>query len=248
MTTAGPASRWPPSTFRPSCVSPSWPSTALGDAREEIDALNVYPVPDGDTGTNLFLTLEAARTALVDAVGGDAVESPAPADLRIALAAFARGALLGARGNSGVIFSSLVGALCKRLAEAGPDDRSRAGLRRRAGAGHAGRLLRRRRAGRGHDPVGGAGRLGGCRRGRTGPRAPAGPRRAGGRRCRPRGAGPHPGPAAGAGGRGCRRRGWPRALRRARRGGDRRHGPPPRGRPRARWGPTRSRRRCRRAT
>jgi DAK2 domain fusion protein YloV len=97
---------------------------ALGDAREEIDALNVYPVPDGDTGTNLFLTFEAARTALLDAVGGAAVESPAPADLRTALTAFARGALLGARGNSGVILSSLVGALSKRLAEAGADDRS----------------------------------------------------------------------------------------------------------------------------
>src|SRR4051812_41306614 len=36
---------------------------ALGEAREEIDALNVFPVPDGDTGTNLFLTLEAAVTA-----------------------------------------------------------------------------------------------------------------------------------------------------------------------------------------
>ncbi|MGZ4551555.1 MAG: hypothetical protein ACXVXK_18655 [Blastococcus sp.] len=35
---------------------------ALGEAREEIDALNVYPVPDGDTGTNLFLTFEAAAT------------------------------------------------------------------------------------------------------------------------------------------------------------------------------------------
>src|SRR4051794_33888851 len=68
---------------------------AFGDAREEIDALNVYPVPDGDTGTNLFLTFEAARTALVDAVGGSAAESPTPADLRTALAAFARGALLG---------------------------------------------------------------------------------------------------------------------------------------------------------
>jgi hypothetical protein len=97
---------------------------ALGDAREEIDALNVYPVPDGDTGTNLFLTFEAARTALVDAVAGASVETPAPADLRTALTAFARGALLGARGNSGVIFSSLVGALCKRLGEAGPDDRA----------------------------------------------------------------------------------------------------------------------------
>ncbi|MEO5711269.1 MAG: DAK2 domain-containing protein [Nocardioidaceae bacterium] len=97
---------------------------ALGAAREEIDALNVYPVPDGDTGTNLFLTFEAARTALVEAVGRSAVDSATPADLRTALAAFARGALLGARGNSGVIFSSLVGALCKRLGEAGPGDRS----------------------------------------------------------------------------------------------------------------------------
>src|SRR5512141_2507506 len=96
---------------------------ALREAREEIDALNVYPVPDGDTGTNMFLTLESARGALLDAVGGAAVESPTPADLRTGMAAFARGALLGARGNSGVIFSSMVGALCKRLAEAGPEDR-----------------------------------------------------------------------------------------------------------------------------
>ena len=40
---------------------------ALGAAREEIDALNVYPVPDGDTGTNLYLTFEAARDAVVEA-------------------------------------------------------------------------------------------------------------------------------------------------------------------------------------
>ena len=40
---------------------------ALGEAREEIDALNVYPVPDGDTGTNMFLTFEAARNAMLDA-------------------------------------------------------------------------------------------------------------------------------------------------------------------------------------
>ena len=98
--------------------------TALGEAREEIDALNVYPVPDGDTGTNLYLTVEAARGALLDAVGGDESTSPSPADVHTALSAFARGALLGARGNSGVILSSLVGALCKRLGEAGPDDRS----------------------------------------------------------------------------------------------------------------------------
>jgi uncharacterized protein len=98
---------------------------ALGEAREEIDALNVYPVPDGDTGTNLFLTFEAARNAMLDAV----VAGPGPdgepvvvGDLPAALDAFARGALLGARGNSGVIFSELVGAFCRRMREAGPDE------------------------------------------------------------------------------------------------------------------------------
>lgn len=92
---------------------------ALGAAREEIDALNVYPVPDGDTGTNLFLTLESARNMMLERLEGD----PA-CDLRAALGAYARGALLGARGNSGVIMSQLVGALLKRIAEAGPGDRS----------------------------------------------------------------------------------------------------------------------------
>lgn len=37
---------------------------ALGRAREEIDAINVYPVADGDTGTNLYLTMESAATAV----------------------------------------------------------------------------------------------------------------------------------------------------------------------------------------
>ena len=41
---------------------------ALADAREEIDALNVYPVPDGDTGTNMYLTVSAARDAIREAV------------------------------------------------------------------------------------------------------------------------------------------------------------------------------------
>src|SRR5690606_18707130 len=73
----------------------------LSAAREEIDALNVYPVPDGDTGTNMYLTVEAAREALREnlAAAGD------EPDLRSALHAYARGALLGARGNSGVILS-----------------------------------------------------------------------------------------------------------------------------------------------
>lgn len=86
--------------------------------REEVDALNVYPVPDGDTGTNVFLTLESARDALREAV------AERPGDLRHGLAAYSRGALLGARGNSGVILSQLIGALVRRIRDAGADDRS----------------------------------------------------------------------------------------------------------------------------
>lgn len=91
---------------------------ALAAAREEVDALNVYPVPDGDTGTNMFLTVEAAREALRVRLEED------PDDLRGAMKAYAHGALLGARGNSGVILSQLVGALVRRIGRAGPGDRS----------------------------------------------------------------------------------------------------------------------------
>jgi uncharacterized protein len=73
---------------------------ALGRHRAEIDALNVFPVPDGDTGTNLFLTFESAVTALREAGTG--------LDLPGSVATFAQGALLGARGNSGIILSQLV--------------------------------------------------------------------------------------------------------------------------------------------
>lgn len=74
---------------------------ALGHRRAEIDALNVFPVPDGDTGTNMYLTIEAAAIAAVEV--SDPASTPGPtAD------ALARGALLGARGNSGVILSQLL--------------------------------------------------------------------------------------------------------------------------------------------
>ena len=88
---------------------------ALGAAREEIDALNVFPVPDGDTGTNMFLTVSAARDAMRDADG-----------LGAALTAMGRGALLGARGNSGVILSQMLGALAARIARATPGERTAA--------------------------------------------------------------------------------------------------------------------------
>lgn len=92
---------------------------ALADAREEIDALNVYPVPDGDTGTNMFLTMSAARDAIVDITGGDPDAPVAPA-----LAAFARGALLGARGNSGVILSQMLGAATHGIVAVDPLQRN----------------------------------------------------------------------------------------------------------------------------
>src|SRR5688572_18761049 len=92
---------------------------ALADAREEIDALNVFPVPDGDTGTNMHLTVSAARDAIRDATGGSA-----DADLGTALAALGRGALLGARGNSGVILSQMLGAIAGRITRATPEERN----------------------------------------------------------------------------------------------------------------------------
>lgn len=86
---------------------------ALAAAREEIDALNVYPVPDGDTGTNMYLTLSAARDAIRDA--GDDRPATQPGQV---LMVVARGALLGARGNSGVILSEMLGAIARRVAAA----------------------------------------------------------------------------------------------------------------------------------
>ena len=93
---------------------------ALAEAREEIDALNVYPVPDGDTGTNMYLTVSAAREAMqaVESSGDD------QADLGTALEALSRGALLGARGNSGVILSEMLGAMTRRMARPSPELRN----------------------------------------------------------------------------------------------------------------------------
>lgn len=82
---------------------------ALGQAREEIDALNVYPVPDGDTGTNLYLTLEAACAS--------ALALPQEASLKAMSDAFARGALLGARGNSGIIAAQYLRGWADELGE-----------------------------------------------------------------------------------------------------------------------------------
>lgn len=87
---------------------------AMGEAAAEIDALNVYPVPDGDTGTNLYLTLRSALAAL-DPEDGHGALAPT-------LDRLARGALLGARGNSGVIISQVLRGLAESLQDASPAD------------------------------------------------------------------------------------------------------------------------------
>jgi DAK2 domain fusion protein YloV len=68
--------------------------------QEELNRLNVYPVPDGDTGTNMALTLESVGAALADADSMDEV-----------CQAISRGSLMGARGNSGVILSQILRGL-----------------------------------------------------------------------------------------------------------------------------------------
>ncbi|MEI6622762.1 MAG: DAK2 domain-containing protein [Actinomycetes bacterium] len=78
----------------------------FGEARAEIDALNVFPVPDGDTGTNMFLTAESAAEAVSDVLAGAGPQAQPP--LFEVINAFALGALLGARGNSGVIMSQIL--------------------------------------------------------------------------------------------------------------------------------------------
>jgi hypothetical protein len=78
---------------------------ALEAARERIDAVNVFPVADGDTGTNVLLTVRGAA----DAVGALDPAAPGTDVLR----ALSRGALLAARGNSGVILSRYLGGLAE---------------------------------------------------------------------------------------------------------------------------------------
>jgi fatty acid kinase len=82
--------------------------SSLEASRSRIDDLNVYPVPDGDTGTNLTLTVRAVADAVA---GSEASDRPALAH------EVARAALMGARGNSGVILSQIVRGAADVLAE-----------------------------------------------------------------------------------------------------------------------------------
>src|SRR5205807_9837822 len=78
----------------------------LAANQEEVNRLNVFPVPDGDTGTNMLLTLQSAVE--------DIRESDAKEISRIAALA-AHGSLMGARGNSGVILSQIFRGFAKHV-------------------------------------------------------------------------------------------------------------------------------------
>ncbi|MFE2582903.1 DAK2 domain-containing protein [Streptomyces sp. NPDC059378] len=136
-----------PQTFFDALAVRTWCGLALqalGRAREEIDAINVYPVADGDTGTNLYLTVESA-VAAVEAVflghetasaghatgaptgsgdDGAAGVLPVPGpplspSLAEAARAMAHGALIGARGNSGTIVAQLLRGMAQVFAADG---------------------------------------------------------------------------------------------------------------------------------
>ncbi|MFN8630402.1 MAG: DAK2 domain-containing protein [Chloroflexota bacterium] len=76
---------------------------------DEVNALNVFPVPDGDTGTNMLATVRAALDA------GDALRPGDEAAAGGIAHAIANGALMGARGNSGVITSQILGGIAHAL-------------------------------------------------------------------------------------------------------------------------------------
>ena len=80
--------------------------TQLEKRVDELNALNVFPVPDGDTGINMYLTVKAASSSVQDVAATSISEVSAKA---------ARGALLGARGNSGVILSQILRGMAKTL-------------------------------------------------------------------------------------------------------------------------------------
>jgi hypothetical protein len=107
---------------------------SLERSRRRIDDLNVYPVPDGDTGTNLTLTVRAVVEALDETRAGD----------RITLVReVSRAALMGARGNSGVILSQIVRGAAEALGEADEVDAATIARALRAASDAAYRAVKR---------------------------------------------------------------------------------------------------------
>ena len=84
----------------------------LENNRAKVDALNVFPVPDGDTGTNMSLTIQSAVKELGGCSSNNYME---------VCDCISKGALRGARGNSGVILSQIFRGICSVLRESKPD-------------------------------------------------------------------------------------------------------------------------------
>ena len=78
----------------------------LSNNKESINELNVFPVPDGDTGTNMTLTIMAAAAE---------VEALSEPTIDLLAKAISGGSLRGARGNSGVILSQLFRGFCREI-------------------------------------------------------------------------------------------------------------------------------------
>lgn len=92
-------------TFRKMIVAGA---SLLEQNKKYVDSLNVFPVPDGDTGTNMFLTMKSAVNEVGKCVSTNVDEISA---------SFAKGALKGARGNSGVITSQIFKGFCSVTAK-----------------------------------------------------------------------------------------------------------------------------------
>ena len=82
---------------------------AIATNQDQLNALNVFPVPDGDTGTNMMLTMRGIASDM---------ETTATADVPATATAMARAALLASRGNSGLIMAQLFRGLRDAMTEA----------------------------------------------------------------------------------------------------------------------------------
>ena len=82
----------------------------IADEKENINAINVFPIPDGDTGSNMFFTLQAIvnEVKLVDDGNGDSI-----------FQAISKGSFIGAKGNSGVIYSQFLIGVVEYLEKVG---------------------------------------------------------------------------------------------------------------------------------
>ncbi|MBV13572.1 MAG: hypothetical protein CL505_00650, partial [Actinobacteria bacterium] len=87
---------------------------ALSGHREVLNLLNVYPVPDGDTGTNMYMTVESVVSGLGALEDGS--------DMAAVTGAISHGSLMGARGNSGVILSQILRGLMEVMSGTGKVD------------------------------------------------------------------------------------------------------------------------------